>query len=74
MANIAPVWITISNTFAFSSAKPSSSPTRIRCPVDEIEKLGQALHSTENESLCERREFHGVSRKDKAAETAALKF
>src|SRR5260221_1988896 len=37
------------------------------------EKLGQALHDTEDESLCEHCEFHGVSRKYKAAATSALK-
>jgi hypothetical protein len=35
-AKIAPVWIAMSNTLAFSSSKPSSAPARIRWPVDEI--------------------------------------
>src|SRR5215207_9597996 len=35
-ARIAPVWIAMSKTLAFSSSKPSSAPARIRWPVDEI--------------------------------------
>src|SRR6266568_7667390 len=38
IASIAPVWITISNTFAFSPLKPSRSPARIRWPVEETGK------------------------------------
>src|SRR4029079_907812 len=33
---MAPVWITMLNTFQRSSLAPSSSPARIRCPVLEI--------------------------------------
>lgn len=35
-AKMAPVWIAMSNTLAFSLVKSSSDPARIRCPVDEI--------------------------------------
>ena len=34
-AKIAPVWIAMSNTLAFSPSKPSSEPARIRWPVLE---------------------------------------
>ncbi|OQC06353.1 MAG: hypothetical protein BWX79_02107 [Alphaproteobacteria bacterium ADurb.Bin100] len=35
-ARMAPVWIAMSKTLAFSSSKPNSAPARIRWPVDEI--------------------------------------
>ena len=35
-ANIAPVWIAMSNTFTISPVKLSSDAVRIRCPVLEI--------------------------------------
>ena len=34
-ARIAPAWITISKSFAFSPVYPRSEPATIRCPVDE---------------------------------------
>ena len=35
-ARMAPVWIAMSKTLAFSSSNPSSAPARIRWPVLEI--------------------------------------
>ena len=35
-ARMAPVWIAMSKTLAFSSSNPSNAPARMRCPVLEI--------------------------------------